>query len=233
MGRPTTTTTTSTIMHSWVSIKEGLLVTIMHPLLISLESWKIASLIIVGNEWGLQGNECRVKMADFFQWSSHHHNPFYFQPLSFFLSLSLTRLLTHQPCAKTTTHWIGTREHTHSHYRQLSSALLLNHFWRLPVSWASLHFCSLCIIEQCRIRHKRERSVLRLLQQMGSSKRISFSNCLTHLVWYICLVSILLKWIQVNHVHILAVVTVDGEQTHTTTVMKKTLNPYWNESFDL
>lgn len=31
----------------------------------------------------------------------------------------------------------------------------------------------------------------------------------------------------------IAVVTVDGEQTHTTTVMKKTLNPYWNESFDL
>ncbi|KAI9276603.1 hypothetical protein BY458DRAFT_505502 [Sporodiniella umbellata] len=30
-----------------------------------------------------------------------------------------------------------------------------------------------------------------------------------------------------------AVVTVNGEQTHTTTVMKKTLNPYWNESFDL
>ncbi|OBZ85832.1 putative E3 ubiquitin-protein ligase hulA [Choanephora cucurbitarum] len=30
-----------------------------------------------------------------------------------------------------------------------------------------------------------------------------------------------------------AVVTVDNEQTHTTTVMKKTLNPYWNESFDL
>ncbi|KAI8983859.1 hypothetical protein BDB01DRAFT_790372 [Pilobolus umbonatus] len=30
-----------------------------------------------------------------------------------------------------------------------------------------------------------------------------------------------------------AIVTVDGEQTHTTTVMKKTLNPYWNESFDL
>ncbi|CAO3678688.1 unnamed protein product [Umbelopsis vinacea] len=30
-----------------------------------------------------------------------------------------------------------------------------------------------------------------------------------------------------------AVVTVDGEQTHTTTVMKKTLNPYWNESFDV
>ncbi|KAL0092500.1 E3 ubiquitin-protein ligase RSP5 [Phycomyces blakesleeanus] len=30
-----------------------------------------------------------------------------------------------------------------------------------------------------------------------------------------------------------AVVTVDSEQTHTTTVMKKTLNPYWNESFDL
>lgn len=33
--------------------------------------------------------------------------------------------------------------------------------------------------------------------------------------------------------YLLAVVTVDGEQTHTTTVMKKTLNPYWNESFDL
>ncbi|KAI9028089.1 hypothetical protein CLU79DRAFT_737674 [Phycomyces nitens] len=30
-----------------------------------------------------------------------------------------------------------------------------------------------------------------------------------------------------------AIVTVDSEQTHTTTVMKKTLNPYWNESFDL
>jgi hypothetical protein len=30
-----------------------------------------------------------------------------------------------------------------------------------------------------------------------------------------------------------AVITVDGEQTHTTTVMKKTLNPYWNESFDM
>ncbi|CAG8585539.1 14362_t:CDS:2, partial [Cetraspora pellucida] len=30
-----------------------------------------------------------------------------------------------------------------------------------------------------------------------------------------------------------AVVTVDGEQTHTTTVAKKTLNPYWNESFDI
>jgi E3 ubiquitin-protein ligase NEDD4 len=35
-----------------------------------------------------------------------------------------------------------------------------------------------------------------------------------------------------HFVHV-AVVTVDGEQTHTTTVMKKTLNPYWNESFDL
>lgn len=33
--------------------------------------------------------------------------------------------------------------------------------------------------------------------------------------------------------YFVAVVTVDGEQTHTTTVMKKTLNPYWNESFDL
>ncbi|CAI2172982.1 11836_t:CDS:10 [Funneliformis geosporum] len=30
-----------------------------------------------------------------------------------------------------------------------------------------------------------------------------------------------------------AVVTVDGEQTHTTSVIKKTLNPYWNESFDI
>lgn len=36
-----------------------------------------------------------------------------------------------------------------------------------------------------------------------------------------------------NIFSVLAVVTVDGEQTHTTTVMKKTLNPYWNESFDL
>ncbi|KAF8803555.1 HECT-domain-containing protein [Phlegmacium glaucopus] len=30
-----------------------------------------------------------------------------------------------------------------------------------------------------------------------------------------------------------AVVTVDGEQTNTTSVIKKTLNPYWNESFDI
>ncbi|KAI5778216.1 hypothetical protein EDC01DRAFT_719441 [Geopyxis carbonaria] len=30
-----------------------------------------------------------------------------------------------------------------------------------------------------------------------------------------------------------AVVTVDGEQTHTTSVIRKTLNPYWNESFDI
>lgn len=29
-----------------------------------------------------------------------------------------------------------------------------------------------------------------------------------------------------------AVATVNGEQTHTTTVAKRTLNPYWNESFD-
>ena len=26
-----------------------------------------------------------------------------------------------------------------------------------------------------------------------------------------------------------AIVSVDGEQIHTTTVIKKTLNPYWNE----
>jgi E3 ubiquitin-protein ligase NEDD4 len=37
----------------------------------------------------------------------------------------------------------------------------------------------------------------------------------------------------INPIIYAAVVTVDGEQTHTTTVMKKTLNPYWNESFDL
>jgi E3 ubiquitin-protein ligase NEDD4 len=30
-----------------------------------------------------------------------------------------------------------------------------------------------------------------------------------------------------------AVVTVGGEQTKTTSAIKKTLNPYWNESFDL
>jgi E3 ubiquitin-protein ligase NEDD4 len=30
-----------------------------------------------------------------------------------------------------------------------------------------------------------------------------------------------------------AVATVNGEQTRTTSVIKKTLNPYWNESFDL
>ncbi|KAL8292987.1 hypothetical protein RQP46_000681 [Phenoliferia psychrophenolica] len=30
-----------------------------------------------------------------------------------------------------------------------------------------------------------------------------------------------------------AVITVDGEQTNTTSAIKKTLNPYWNESFDV
>ncbi|KND02049.1 NEDD4 family E3 ubiquitin-protein ligase [Spizellomyces punctatus DAOM BR117] len=30
-----------------------------------------------------------------------------------------------------------------------------------------------------------------------------------------------------------AVVTVDGEQTHTTCPVKRTLNPYWNENFDI
>lgn len=30
-----------------------------------------------------------------------------------------------------------------------------------------------------------------------------------------------------------AIVTVDGDQTHTTSVIKKTLNPYWNDSFDI
>lgn len=30
-----------------------------------------------------------------------------------------------------------------------------------------------------------------------------------------------------------AIVTVDGEQTHTTSVIKKTLNPYWNDSFEI
>lgn len=30
-----------------------------------------------------------------------------------------------------------------------------------------------------------------------------------------------------------AVMTVSGEQTKTTSVIKRTLNPYWNESFDV
>ncbi|CCA69820.1 related to RSP5-Hect domain E3 ubiquitin-protein ligase [Serendipita indica DSM 11827] len=30
-----------------------------------------------------------------------------------------------------------------------------------------------------------------------------------------------------------AVITVDAEQTHTTSVIKKTLNPYWNENFEI
>ena len=30
-----------------------------------------------------------------------------------------------------------------------------------------------------------------------------------------------------------AVIAVDSEQTHTTSVIKKTRNPYWNEHFDV
>lgn len=30
-----------------------------------------------------------------------------------------------------------------------------------------------------------------------------------------------------------AVATIGGEQTRTTSVIKKTLNPYWNEVFDM
>jgi E3 ubiquitin-protein ligase NEDD4 len=30
-----------------------------------------------------------------------------------------------------------------------------------------------------------------------------------------------------------AVATVNGEQTKSSTVVKKTLNPYWNEPFDM
>lgn len=30
-----------------------------------------------------------------------------------------------------------------------------------------------------------------------------------------------------------AILTVDGEQTHTTKVIKKSVNPYWNEGFEV
>jgi E3 ubiquitin-protein ligase NEDD4 len=30
-----------------------------------------------------------------------------------------------------------------------------------------------------------------------------------------------------------AVITVDGDHANTTSVIKSTLNPYWNESFDM
>lgn len=82
----------------------------------------------------------------------------------------------------------------------------------------------------CRARHKPEQFGWLSLQLMALSRRTCFSNYQTHSVcidndnYFIP--------IELN-VSLIAVVTVDGEQTHTTTVMKKTLNPYWNESFDL
>lgn len=106
--------------------------------------------------------------------------------LSYSHSLSLSFNLVQRPLFIESAHGTHTFTLSTTLFRSLIESLLTA-TCLLSIS----PLCSLCIIEQCRIRHKRERSVLRLLLQMGSSKRISFSNCLTHLVWYICLVSIL------------------------------------------
>lgn len=70
---------------------------------------------------------------------------------------------------------------------------------------------------------------------MVLSKKTSSLKCLTLLVrsFIKIVIPFLFLFLRSHLVFPIAVVTVDGEQTHTTTVMKKTLNPYWNESFDL
>ena len=40
-------------------------------------------------------------------------------------------------------------------------------------------------------------------------------------------------YVQIGFPDPFAVATISGEQTRTTGVIKKTLNPYWNESFDM
>lgn len=70
---------------------------------------------------------------------------------------------------------------------------------------------------------------------MVSTRKI-YSSSQTHLVSKWCLLISQHQHfltIQLVLFVMIAVVTVDGEQTHTTTVIKKTLNPYWNESFDV
>lgn len=42
-----------------------------------------------------------------------------------------------------------------------------------------------------------------------------------------------LPWYHTGFPDPFAVATIGGEQTRTTGVIKKTLNPYWNESFDM
>lgn len=68
------------------------------------------------------------------------------------------------------------------------------------------------------------------LPQMGFTSAMSFVR-----------ISLLFHLHATNRSHVtrlgfpdpFAVATINGEQTRTTSVIKKTLNPYWNESFDM
>ena len=66
-----------------------------------------------------------------------------------------------------------------------------------------------------------------VLQCRAAAKYNPFASSLIPFIWAFA------SFLFVGLPDPFAVVTVDGDQTHTTTVMKKTLNPYWNESFEV
>lgn len=64
----------------------------------------------------------------------------------------------------------------------------------------------------------------------GLYKRDVFSQSITTSQ---AIASIVLTYATIGFPDPFAVATIGGEQTRTTSVIKKTLNPYWNESFDM